>query len=483
MFSRPLLAASFTALSLPFLSTAPAHAATQVRPAPVSIQRQPPVTHPAGVSDRFGLIAPDGAVVDPNAIPGVVLPLDFQSYWALDNNGSYVQPRQAVAGDDVNVIPAWRGGALGQGITVADVDSGLDTTGLNVQIAPGGFDFTENAPLSPDSDLLGHGTWTASLISATGGGNAQFIGVAPNSQLLPLRVLITGSGTDAGIAAAFNYAAAHGARVVNASLAGSGTGDITQFPSYKAMQQNPNTLFVVSAGNAGLNNDGSGVTPCVADQTLPNVICVGAVDVDFTRASFSDYGASSVDLMAPGVEVFGDWPKDGQAQPSWGDGTSASAPLVSGAAADVLSANPALTATQLKSVLLSTARRVPALDGLCVTGGVVDVGAAVDAARSLPGGSAPSPSKRPASTAAVPRLSRAVIRTRGSARTLSFQASAPARVRVRVRALECSPRGCRWHSLSPHVVSAHAGANTVGLGVIRAKSIRFQLQVLAPAIR
>ena len=99
------------------------------------------------------------------------------------------------------------------------------------------------------------------------------------------------------MADAFTYAADKGARVVNASLGGSGDSQAIS----DAIGTHPNTLFVVAAGNDGQNNDTTPTYPC--NNTWTNVICVAATDSTDTLGSFSNYGAASVDLAAPGVDI------------------------------------------------------------------------------------------------------------------------------------------------------------------------------------
>ena len=128
------------------------------------------------------------------------------------------------------------------------------------------------------TDGTGHGTHVSGTIAALRDNGSGIVGVAPQSKLMALRALgDDGGGRDSDIAEAFRYAGAHGARVVNASLGGSGASHTLD----AAISQYPNTLFVVSAGNggtddAGDDNDAAQVWPC--NSPNPNVVCVGASD-------------------------------------------------------------------------------------------------------------------------------------------------------------------------------------------------------------
>jgi thermitase len=120
-------------------------------------------------------------------------------------------------------------------------------------------------------------------------------GGAPNAGIMALRALdSTGSGSMSTVAAAFAWAGDHGARVVNVSLSGTGPSQTLA----AAITAHPNTLFVVAAGNAGINEDAKPTSqrdsPCAYE--LPNVVCVAAVDNQGALASFSNYGKTSVDV-------------------------------------------------------------------------------------------------------------------------------------------------------------------------------------------
>ena len=187
---------------------------------------------------------------------------------------------------------------------------------------------------------------------------------------MPLRVFNdSGGGNSADVAAAFAYAADHGARVVNASLG-------SPYPSQaerRAIREHPGTLFVVAAGNGGPdgigddNDDATREYPCAYEE--PNVVCVGATDASDQRTAFSNFGATSVDLFAPGLGIVSTYARGrptvlGQ-HFGTGDGyeimqgTSMASPHVAGAAALAAAARPGWPAEQLRSVLLDGAAGSP----------------------------------------------------------------------------------------------------------------------------
>ena len=189
---------------------------------------------------------------------------------------------------------------------------------------------------------------------------------------MPLRALgATGSGTNVAIAEAFDYAGKMGLRVVNASLGGPGL-DQTQL---SAIQAHPNTLYVIAAGNSNVDNDVTPHGPCALPAA--NILCVGASDVDDRRASFSNYGAQSVDVFAPGTAILSTY--IGPAYP-YLQGTSMASPNTAGVAALVLSARPGVSALDVKSAIMASAEAKPDLAGKAVTGGRVNADRAVTGA-------------------------------------------------------------------------------------------------------
>ena len=435
--ARPRLALLLTLL-LGFSAAAPAHAAD--------------ITEP-------DLWSSTGAI-NQRSIPGLTLPEDFWSEWGLYSDGQTVGDTATTPGNDIDVVRVWQAGDLGQGVAVADVDTGI-VAGVNVSVASGGATFA--AGTSSTQDAVGHGTGTASIIAAQGGRDASVIGVAPRASIIPIRV-IGAPGTDGSPSAVDEGLEAAGrvARIVNVSLGGASPDP----HEAQAFLDHPNSLYVVAAGNSGANDDSpaSPYYPCDY-SSLANVICAGAVQPNFAAASFSDFGASSVDLFAPGRQVLCDWQQNGAPVLVTMDGTSAATPMVSGVAALMLAANPKLTAPELKLLLMHTVRRVPALSGLAASGGVVDADAAVEAARAAAG---------QASEASAPRTAQQITGLRftgeGHQRRVVFSATQPGVVTLYISEHVCrvvrGPRGarqtCSWRVVSrPVDREVVAGRNTV----------------------
>jgi subtilisin family serine protease len=326
---------------------------------------------------------------------------------AVPNDPNYPQQWGMAA---INAPAAWDITTGSPQVTVAVVDTGIDATDAdlapNLWTNPGesgggretngidddgdgrvddvhGWDFVSGDALPQDGN--GHGTHVAGTIAARGNDGVGIAGVSWSAGLMPLRVLDNaGRGSVSNTLSAYALAARDGARVVNASLGG---GSFSR-AEYDTIAAAPNTLFVVAAGNDGRNNDTRAEYPC--DYNLANLICVAASDHDDSLASFSNYGATTVDLAAPGVDVLSTSPGNAYTQE---DGTSAATPFVSGAAALVLARNPAIGVAGVRGALLGTVAKVPALAGVLASGGRLDAAAALAAvpAPAPPAAPAPAP--------------------------------------------------------------------------------------------
>jgi thermitase len=259
---------------------------------------------------------PDVAYAEPNYVYRALgQPNDplFSNLWGLH------QPSDA----DVDAPQAWDVTTGSPAVTVAVIDTGvaLDHPELapNVWHNPGESGAGKETNRIDDDgngyvddyrgwdwigddqhprDLHGHGTHVAGTIGARGNDGAGIAGLSWSSKIMALRALNSqGEGTTAELASAMVYAARNGAKVVNVSLGGSGH----SLAVLQAMTAAPETLFVVAAGNAGANNDLGASYPC--NYPVPNVVCVAATDRNDQLASFSNYGATTVDLGAPGAGI------------------------------------------------------------------------------------------------------------------------------------------------------------------------------------
>ena len=231
----------------------------------------------------------------------------------------------------------------GAGVTVAVIDTGVSPEpDLAAQLLPG-YDWITSSE-GGTADGQGHGTHVAGIIAAVAGNDLGVAGLAPEVKILPLRVLDDqGGGYDSDVAKGIIYAADHGANVINLSLGGSS--DSSVLSDAVAYAQSQDVVVVAAAGNS--KTEGNAVSYPAA---YPNVLAVGATDVNDEVAYFSNTG-SYLKLAAPGVKIVSTYPGS-YAEES---GTSMASPYVAAAAALVRSAAPALSATATAATLTSTA--------------------------------------------------------------------------------------------------------------------------------
>jgi subtilisin family serine protease len=396
------------------------------------------------------------AVVDQRRTALAADPL-LASQWALLNTGSNPGAGGGTADADMDVPEAWTT-ATGRGVTVAVVDTGIDPAhpDLAGAVAPGSRDLRGvGGPNYADDN--GHGTHVAGILGARRDNGEGIAGVAPDAAVMVLKVLdASGNGYDSDIAEAFDYAADHGVRIVNASFGGAGDPTVMR----TAIAAHPKTLFVVAAGNDGADADAAPTYPC----SLPdaNVLCVGASTNTDARAGFSNYGARSVDLFAPGQRILSTYPPAlDSAGRSYGymSGTSMATPMVAGEAALVLQAAPGLTTAQLKDAILASGDAVGAFSAASVSGRRANAAAAIALAtgRSATPVAAVTPAPAPAVVAqpaarrpSGSKRTRLIIRISPRRHRLTVRArpASAATVSVRLERRTCTPRRCRWRSVA-----------------------------------
>ena len=289
---------------------------------------------------------------------------DYGEYmWGLHNTGV----AGGTVGADINAFDAWDL-STGEGVVVAIIDSGSDVTHPDLapnlwtntgEIADNGIDDDNNGYVDDvhgydflredgdPNDEDSHGTHVAGSVAAAGDDGYGVPGVAYGAQIMPLKFLgANDGGHSSDAAAAINYAVNNGADIINASWGGGGYS--TAIRDAIAYANSRGVVFVAAAGNAGTNNDSNAFYP--AGYELDNLISVGASDRKDQLADFSNYG-DTVDLTAPGVDIVSTLPG---ASFGYMDGTSMASPYVSGAAALLKAANPALSPADIRAALMAT---------------------------------------------------------------------------------------------------------------------------------
>jgi Subtilase family/FG-GAP-like repeat len=219
-----------------------------------------------------------------------------------------------------------------------------------------------------------HGTVIAGIIGAVGNNLSGIAGINWKVKIMSLRVLdSSGEGDPATAANAIDYAVAHGARVLNFSFV-TNEHDIALDEAI-ARAAKAGVLIVSAAGNNKNNNgdnlDKTPMYPVCSDGPDTNyVLGVAATDENDKKAQFSDYGSNCVDVSAPGSDIISTQvynPSlisfDSFTRSGW-SGTSVAAPMVSGLASLLLSANPGLSRETLMQIIISTADPIDALNPL-----------------------------------------------------------------------------------------------------------------------
>ena len=165
-----------------------------------------------------------------------------------------------------------------------------------------------------------------------------------------------------------------GAKVINMSFVGGGSFD-PLFSDAITNAQNSDVVVVVVAGNETSDNDAAGGARYPCNFTQPNLVCVAALDQNYALASFSSWGATSVDVGAPGTNILSTWAGAGSNNTIYNtlSGTSMASPGVAGLATMLRAYNPQYTCVDTVNAIKHGGRSVPALAGKTTTGKSIDV--------------------------------------------------------------------------------------------------------------
>lgn len=327
--------------------------------------------------------------------------------------------------NDIGMTEAWKVTKGSPDMIVAVIDTGVDYTHEDLlpnlwrnskEIAGNGIDDDKNGYVddtigwdfvSNDNkpydlaveplELLfgggnpGHGTHCAGNVAARGDNGIGIAGVAPQVKIMSLRFLSEkGEGTTADAVKAIRYAVDNGAKVLSNSWGSEGEGDPND-PENVALResiqyaQSNGVLFVAAAGNGhqgkGYDNDTDAKPAYPASYDFENIISVAALDKNDQLGSFSNWGKKAVDIGAPGVAVFSTTVAGKYSdmvidqfgfKVSW-DGTSMACPHVAGAAALYWSAHPTKSWQEVKEAILSSAKKIGAMEDRSVSNGKLDV--------------------------------------------------------------------------------------------------------------
>lgn len=211
----------------------------------------------------------------------------------------------------------------------------------------------------PEKANAEHGTHVAGIIAAVRGNNIGIDGVANNVTIMPIRAVPDGDEYDKDIALGIRYAVDNGARIINTSFGKYYSPNAEWVIEAIKYAADNDVLIVNAAGNEGLNLDENRVYPNDEwpgqnEEIADNFINVGASTPEYGSqllADFSNYGKESVDVFAPGYDIYSTVPNN---EYKYLNGTSMAAPNVTGVAAVIRSLFPKLTAAQVKTVILQS---------------------------------------------------------------------------------------------------------------------------------
>lgn len=245
-----------------------------------------------------------------------------------------------------------------------------------------GWDFAGNNNTVFDGVGDDHGTHVAGTIGAVGGNGVGVAGVVWKIKLLNAKFLGSTGGTTANAIKSVDYFTnlkKKGLNLVATNNSWGGGGFSQALKDAIDRADMADILFIAAAGNSSTNNDVTASYP--SGYTSSNIIAVASTTNSGTLSSFSQYGATTVDLGAPGSAIISTVPVSSRVgkkivitsgYASY-NGTSMATPHVTGAAALYKSLNPSATAAQIKAAILNSATSTPSLAGKCVTGGRLNV--------------------------------------------------------------------------------------------------------------
>lgn len=258
-----------------------------------------------------------------------------------------------------------------------DPVDGIDNDGNGYIDDIRGWDFANNDNSTYDGAGDDHGTHVSGTIGAIGGNGKGVVGVNWNVRMITMKFLGSAGGTTANAVKSVDYITdlktRHGLTLpaTNNSWGGGGFSQALQDAIERANAAG--ILFCAAAGNDGADNDATIRYP--SGYPNANIIAVASITSSGALSSFSNYGATTVDLGAPGSGIYSTLPSRSGKSSTYGSysGTSMATPHVTGGAALYAASNPGASAATIKGAILNGTVPTASLSGKCVTGGRLNV--------------------------------------------------------------------------------------------------------------
>ena len=328
---------------------------------------------------------------------------NYNVYEFSEPNDTYYQNGKQAVLDLIGANKLWDFDIDCSDVTVGVMDSGIQTNHEDLidniwvntgEIVGDGIDNDGNGYIDDiygwncgDSNgdvsyVSNHGVHVAGIVSAVTDNSKGVASVARNAKIASIKIFnSSGKSTLSYIIEGINYAKKNDINIINCSFGGAGWGSTSVSIVKSAIEAVPDIFFVIAAGNIATStpqpdNDRTAVYPSQLTKDLDNVISVANTTSSDELSSTSHYGATSVDIAAPGTVIYSTIPTSSYGTMS---GTSMATPMVASAVAVMRAVNPNISAKEIKETLCSSSDKLSALTGKVISGGRLNAYNAVKA--------------------------------------------------------------------------------------------------------